>query len=113
MHKTKQAEQGFVSAVSFDISSWFRPIVLIYQLYEGVNRITIEEDEPVAYLTFNTEKKVVFKAFKHTADIEDQVQACLGYKHIKPYEKMEDLYEQFHKTGMHERVLREIKANLI
>ena len=113
MHKTKQAEQGFVSSVAFDISSWLRPVVLIYQLFEGVNKITIEEDDPIAYLTFNTKKKVVFKAFKHTADIEDQVQACLGYKHIKPYEKMEDLYEQFRKTGMHERVLKEIKANLI
>jgi len=113
MHKTKQAQQGFISAVSFDISSWFRPYVLIYQLWEGVDTITIEEDEPIAYLKFNTEKKVVFKPFKLTLELESQTNACLDHKHTKPHQSMEELYDRFHRTGMHKRVLKEIKENVI
>jgi hypothetical protein len=113
MHRTKQAQQGFISAVSFDISSWFRPYVLIYQLWEGVDTITIEDDEPIAYLKFNTEKKVVFKAFKLTPYIENQFNACLEHKHIKPHQTMEELYDRFHKTGMHKRILKEIKENIV
>lgn len=113
MHRTVQSQQGFISAVGFDISSWFRPFVLIYQLWEGVNNITIEEDEPIAYLKFNTKKKVVFKPFKLTSEIDNQILACLEHKHIKPYQSMEELYDRFHRTGMYDRVLREIKANVI
>jgi hypothetical protein len=113
MHRTNQAQQGFISSVSFDISSWFRPYVLIYQLWEGVDTITIENDEPIAYLKFNTKKKVVLKPFKLTPYIENQVNACLEHKYTKPHESMEELYDRFHRTGMHERVAKEIKENVI
>lgn len=113
MHKTSQATQGFISSIGFDISSWFRPFVLIYQLWEGINRLTIEENEPIAYIKFNTKKKVVFKAFKLTPTIINQIDACLQHKYIKPHQSMEELYTRFHETGMHDRVLKEIQENVI
>jgi hypothetical protein len=113
LHKTSQPEYGFVCSVKWDISSWFRPHILIYQLWEGKNQIYFKKDEPLAYLTFNTDRPIIFKEYKLTQEILNISSACLEHKRIIPFEPMKRLYEKFTKTSIKKRLSNEIKKNLI
>jgi hypothetical protein len=113
LHQTSQPEYGFICAVKWDISSWFRGHVLIYQLWEGKNRIYFKKDDPLAYLTFHTDRPIIFKEYKITQEILNIMNACLGHKNIIPFETMKTLYQKFTKTSMKKRLLAEIKNNLV
>ncbi len=113
LHQTSQPEYGYVSAVKWDISKWFRPFVLIYQLWEGKKNIYFEKDEPLAYLTFNTDRKIIFKEYKLNQTIINIANTCLRHKTIIPLEPMQKLYDRFVFTGIKKRLISEIKKNLI
>jgi hypothetical protein len=113
LHQTSQPEYGFVCAVKWDISSWFRSHILIYQLWEGKNRIYFKKDEPLAYLTFHTDRPIIFKEYKITQEILNIMDGCLGHKHIIPFETMKTLYKKFTQTSMKKRLIAEIKNNLV
>jgi len=112
-HRTKQPESGFLTFVDFDISSWFRPFVLIYQLWEGVRHLYIDKDEPIAYLKFNTERPVEFREFTVSPEINHIASACADHKKILPFQSMQELYCRFKRTQMDKRVIKEIKKNLV
>jgi hypothetical protein len=112
MHKNEQSRSGFLSSVKWDISSWFRPFIFIYHLWEGERGMSFVEGEPIGYFHFHTDKKVIFKEFKMTKEIQEQLMACTGHKNVIPWQKMNDLYFRFNR-GMKNRVLLEIKKNLI
>jgi hypothetical protein len=113
LHKTSQPEYGYVSAVKWDIGSWFRPFVLIYQLWEGKQRIYFEKDEPLAYITFDTKREIIFKEYKINETIINIANTCLKHKTIIPLETMQKLYDRFVKTSIKKRLISEIKKNLI
>jgi hypothetical protein len=113
MHENSQSQEGFISAIKFDISKWFRPFVFIYQLWPNKTKLTFKAGEPIAYLHFNTDKKVIFKQFKLTEEILNVSNACLEHKKFVPFEPMNKLYERFTGTNLYTRLLKEIKNNLI
>jgi hypothetical protein len=59
MHKVKASETAWISAGSYDISKWFRPIFPSYILWEGETEVSIVKDEPDTYLQFETNKKII------------------------------------------------------
>jgi hypothetical protein len=113
MHKTTTSKYGFLSSVKWDISSWFRPFIFIYQLWENEKEFEVVDGEILAYIKFDTDKKIEFKEFKMTNNIESQLMACMQHKFIKPWQSMKELYLRFNRTGMKKRVLQEIKENLV
>ena len=113
LHQTSQPEYGFICSVKWDISSWFRPHNLIYQLWPNKNNLYFERDEPLAYLKFETERPVIFKEYKLTPEILNIASACLKHKYIIGLEPMEKLYKKFTQTSMKKRLILEIKKNLI
>lgn len=112
MHKPSQSDYGFLIPARFDISSWFRPVVLIHQLWENVSEFKVSNGEPLAYIKFETDKKVVLKRFQMTQDIKDIADACLNYKYVRSFEPLDKLYKRFHKVGFHKKLSNEIKKNL-
>jgi hypothetical protein len=112
-HQTHQPKSGFINFAHYDISAWFRPVVFIYQFWEGVNHLTIEKDEPVAYLKFDTDRPIVFKEFALTDTLNYLMDACSDHKSIIPYQSMNELYQRFRRTGLQKRVIAEIKKNVI
>jgi hypothetical protein len=112
-HQTSQPEYGFVCSVKWDISSWFRPHVLIYQLWENKKHIHFKKDEPLAYFKFETDRPIVFKEYKLTEEILNISNACLGHKNIIPYQPIKSLYRRFNQTSMKKRLTAEIKKNII
>jgi hypothetical protein len=113
LHQTSQPEYGFVCAVKWDISSWFRPHILIYQLWQNKKNIYFKKDEALAYLKFETERPVIFKEYKITPEILNILNACLNHKFIVSFQPMEDLYRRFNQTSIKKRLIAEIKKNVI
>jgi hypothetical protein len=113
LHQTSQPEYGFICAVKWDISSWFRPHILIYQLWQNKKRIHFKKDEPLAYLKFETSRPIIFKEYKITEEILNILNSCLNHKFVVPFQPMEDLYRRFNQTSMKKRLIAEIKKNVI
>jgi hypothetical protein len=113
MHKTTTSNYGFLSSVKWDISSWFRPFIFIYHLWENINEFEVVDNEVLGYLKFHTNKKIEFKEFNMTESLQNQALSCSQHKFIQPWKTMRQLYEVFHKTSMNSRVLKEIKKNLV
>lgn len=113
MHKTDQQKYGFVSSVKYSISSWFRPAVCIYQLWPGVKELKIKKGDPYVYIHFHTDRQIVFKQVKTTDNIINVSKACLQHKFSYRFQPLKKLYEKFHKHGLREMLLKEIKNNII
>lgn len=113
LHQTSQPEYGFVCAVKWDISSWFRPHVLIYQLWQNKKSIHFKKDEPLAYLKFETSRPIIFQEYKVTEEILNILNACLSHKFIIPFQPMKELYRRFNQTSIKKRLIVEIKKNVI
>jgi hypothetical protein len=112
-HRSEHNKYGFVVPGQFNISSWFSRIPAVFQTWPGIDRIKINFNDPISYLSFNTDKKVELKQFKITENIIQQARACGNLKFFKSYEPMEKLYDRFKKARMHDFILEEIKKNLV
>jgi hypothetical protein len=112
-HKAEHNNYGFVVPGQFNISSWLSRIPAVFQTWPGVNKIKINFNDPISYLSFNTDKKIELKQFKITENIIHQAKACGNLKFFKQYEPMEKLYERFKKARMQDFILDEIKKNLV
>lgn len=112
-HQTHQPEYGFIASAGVDISKWFRPFILSYQLWPYKNKIYFKANEPLAYLKFETQSKIVFEEFKLTSTILNIANACSEHRHILPFQSMEEIYQRFTLTSMKKRLLNEIKNNLV
>jgi hypothetical protein len=113
LHKTSHSSSGFVAAAEYDISSWFRSIACIFQLWPGVTSLEIKEDEPLLYLQFDTDKEIEFVQFKLTEDIVKMSMACGNFKYIKQFEPLANLYKRFIDSGLKKHIIKEIKNNAV
>jgi hypothetical protein len=113
LHNPKAALHGFPVPARFDVSSWFRPLAFCYQLWPGVKQLVIEEGEPLGYLKFETERKVVLKQYLVTEEIKNISDACSQFKMIKQFEPLEKLYDRFTRTKLNKVLIEQIEKNLI
>jgi hypothetical protein len=113
LHQSSIPKYGFVSAVKWDISSWFRPVVLIFQLWPGVRELRIKQGEPLMYISFNTERQIVFKQFRQTPTVRQISTACLEHKFLFQFLPLKKMYDKFFRQGLRDDLLKEIKNNII
>ncbi len=113
MHKTSFLNEGYIVSGKYDISKWFRPIPIIYQLWEGNSEIHIEKNSPLAYLSFETEKKIKFTQFLITDKLINYAQSCMNHKVIMPFEPLLRLYQKFEQSGLSRMVIKEIENHII
>ena len=113
LHRTSQPNQGFVHATKYSISSWFRPLVFIYQLWPGIKELKMIKGEPIAYIQFHTDRPIVFKQVKTTQEILDISKTCLTHKNIQPFQPLKHLYKKFNQKGLRTALLSEIKKNVL
>ena len=98
---------------SYDISSWFRSYMFTHQLWPGNNVFETEEGDPAVYVSFDTDKKIVFKQFVLTDALFNYSTACVNYKLIKSFAPFSELYYKFKNGNLHKMVIKEIKDNLV
>jgi hypothetical protein len=98
----------------FDIGQWFRPINWELQMWEKEGILSFEEGEPAFYLEFKTDKKLVFKKVKLTEEIRNVSAECgTSPKYFGKFLPLEKRYKRFREAGMRERLLSELRANVI
>jgi hypothetical protein len=112
-HKTKASEYATVLSGEFNISKWFRPVNATFSLWEDSKELFISSEDPLAYVTFLTENKVILKEFKQTDKINRIVLECVTLKEKFPNLPLSENYNKFMLNRKHKEVLEEIKTNLV
>lgn len=113
LHNTLDRQDGAVASGSFDISQWFRPINITYNLWENKRALNVQEDDPACYLQFITDKKVKLIRFEVTPEIDLMAQQVVQFKMLSPHESLNSLYNRFVGSQRHTRLLNLIKENLV
>jgi hypothetical protein len=111
-HKPMYLKYATTVPGTYDIGSWFRPVIFEIQLWESKGVLKFEQDEPLLYATFNTKRKVKLQRFSLNKVLQgysiDSVSHTLGRGM-----SLEDRYNLFNNTSMREMIIKEIKSNTI
>lgn len=113
-HEPKYTEDATIIPGEFDIGKWFRPFNAELQFWKDHGTLSFEKDEPLFYVNFKTDKKIILKRFEMTEKIFQYMES--GINNISLFGKnnpLSERYNQFKKIGMREKVITEIKKNLI
>lgn len=110
----KYLKYGAVAPGTFDIGQWFRPYPLEITLWNKVGEFHIEEDEPAFYVEFLTDRKIIIKRFKPTAEALSYAKSCANSMDtIKSGIPLIERYKKFKNTRMNDLVIKEIKNNIL
>lgn len=108
------AEGAILAGGEFDIGKWFRPINLDYHIPITTEKFVVSEGDELAYVKFETLKKVVLKRFSFSNEIHalslEMSQASSRYSGFK---SLSERYKMAKQSKIKELLLSEIKKNLI
>ena len=96
-----------------NISKWFRYINLEYILHTGVKEFKVNKGESLAYVVFNTNKKVNLKRFEMNDKLHSYGLATGTSTKWEPRVPLATRYKRFMETRTNKLVLNEIKKNLV
>ena len=113
MHNTSDKMGGRIAAGEFDIGKWFRPLNIDYLLWPNSNSITVTKDEPIMYLKFYTNKKIILKQFEITPELINISNQISKFKTIMPMQPLTILYDRFIKSNRHKQIAKIIKENIL
>jgi len=110
----KYTKFGTVISGSFDVSKWFRPYTLEVQMWKPKGNLVIEKNEPLFYLTTETNKSIDLIGFKLNDRLFKYMADCVSAPEWQGKNlPLSDRYEVFKKLKMDKLILSEIKNNLI
>jgi hypothetical protein len=113
-HRTTYASAGAMVPGEFDVGQWFRPLNLEIQMFNDKGTVHFEKNTPLAYLEFQTDKKINLHRFKMTEDLlnisDSQVTAPGTFGRRLP---LAERYKRFNATKQNKIVLKLIKENLV
>ena len=112
-HKPGYMQYGAIVPGRFDVGSWFRPMRFEINLWEGNQLFKIEEGEPLAYLTCNTNEKIKLQKFHMNEKLYNIALACANSSAWWAGTSLAKRYAKFHASQSQKKVLEEIKRNLI
>lgn len=104
---------GSIVPGEFSIGSWFRPTNCEFNLWKNNNSIIIEENEPIAYFKFNTNKKIIFKRFAINNEIMRISNVCSSSSQWEANVPLLKRYKRFKSTKMNKILINEIKKMVI
>ena len=113
LHNTSAGKTAYVPTGEFDISKWFRSVNPTFILWEGQTEIQLTENEPLFYMEFMTDKKVILKQFEANDEIRTLGRETGRLKQVFPMLELTDLYNRFTRSNRHKRLLKLIKENLL
>lgn len=112
-HNAQHLRYGAVVPGKWNCGLWFRPIRTEFNLWNGVNEMSIQENEPISYITFLTSKKVVLKRFMINKDLSNIALACSISSQWEPKVSLLKRYNRFKNSKTKNIVLQNIKNNLV
>lgn len=113
LHNSSERSSATLAAGAYDISKWFRPLNASYIFWEGQTSLTVTAGEPVFYIDFQTDRKVILKHFEVTPEIHQLASETAFHKQLFPKESFDVLYSRFTKSHRDKRVIKLIKDNLL
>jgi hypothetical protein len=113
-HEPKYTKHGSVIPGEFDIGQWFRPFNAEIQAWNNKGQIIIEEEEPLFYVEFKTNRPIIFKQFLLNDQLAKYAKLCVTSHQTTGFGKsLLYKYNRFNKIGLREKILFEIKNNTI
>ena len=113
-HEPKHTKFASVVPGEFDIGRWFRPFTFEVQTWNKEGRFELEENEPMFYMEFKTDRPIILNRFILTKKLRQYEQAAINSRHMfKYFLPLNKKYESFKNVGLREKILTEIKKNLI
>jgi hypothetical protein len=110
----KHLAYGAVAPGRYDVGSWFRSLNPEFVLNKGATEFIIEPNEPMMYVRFLTDKKIVFKQFYTDREIINIEKMCsISPDIFGPSQPLKDKYDLFRKTNMDKKLIKLIKERLI
>jgi hypothetical protein len=112
--KPNYTKNASVAPGTMDIGQWFRPYPIEITFWEEKGNIMFENNEPLFYVEFLTDRPVVLKRFMPTDKILEYSNACAqSSSEIESKVPLIDRYKRFNETKMNKLIMKEIKQNLI
>ena len=103
-----------LSAGEYDIGSWYRKIELDYHVPYTTETLDFEENQSLFYMEFKTTKKIIFKRYLLTKELENlSKEVSLASSTHGRFKPLTDRYALFKKTAIREQVLKHITNNLV
>lgn len=113
-NKPKHMKQASLIPGEFDIGRWFRPCTFELQFWDNKGTFDLEENEPMAYIEFKTDRPVILKRFNINKALYGYAEACVEVTNLFGRgQSLLDRYNRFKNIGMREKILTEIKNNLV
>ena len=113
-HEPKYLNYGSIIPGKMDIGKWFRPYNAEIVTWQKDGLISFEEGEPLAYVSFSTDKDIKLIRFNMNSNLMKYAESCMNspsnYGTHLPLVKR---YERFKNSRMNEMILKEIKNNAL
>lgn len=98
----------------YDIGRWFRPVALDYHIPQGETHFELHNNDPVMFVEFMTDKKIVFKRFQPDDILQSlAVEFANTPTSVGQNIPLETRYELAEDSEMIKIVLSNIKKNLV
>ena len=97
----------------YDIGHWIRPVNFEVNLWQGQTKLKYEEDEPMGYLEFSTNKKIKFQRFEATSKLKNITADAISIRNNKTSNSLLKRYQIFDRSPVRKIVLKEVKDNLL
>lgn len=113
-HKPQYMQSGASIPGEFNIGTWFRPYNFEVQMWSDSGKFEIKENEPLFYAEFKTDRPIMLHRFNITKKIDQYKNSIILSAYIfGPFQPLAEKYKKFRQVGYREKILTEIKKNLI
>lgn len=113
LHKTQVSDYGFYVPGSMNISTWFRPLEYAFQCWEGQTKFKVSQNDPLMYVKFKTNERIILKKFYLTEDLYELSMSCVRLKDYWRERNLNNLYKIFNASKIRSKIIKEIKKNLM
>jgi hypothetical protein len=113
-HKSQYTQYGSVCPGEFNVGRWFRPYMFEVQMWEKEGVFNLKENEPIFYSEFKTTKPINLYRFNLSKKLNHYSNSCVETTSLFGRgQSLFSRYEKFKNIGFKEKILTEIKKNII
>jgi hypothetical protein len=113
-HKPGFTKSASVIPGEFDVGQWFRSYVFEFQTWSDKVELVLEVGEPLFYAEFKTDRPIVLHRFSFTDTLEKYSNSMVDSTRLFGRgQSLQSRYERARSVGFREKILTEIKNNLV
>jgi hypothetical protein len=113
-HKAEYMNYGAIIPGEFDIGQWFRTFNMEIQMWNNKGEFHLKEDEPLFYVELKTERPIILKSFVMNEYLENIAKTSTATRLLfGAGESLNKRYQRFKNVGLRDKILTEIKKNII